>query len=76
MSPVLTRWSTLPDDTARAAFLERFEQCASELREGPHREHAPSSAYTARVLQLALQRPADLFLAWEGDTVVARAAAV
>lgn len=76
MSLVLTRWSTLPDDTARAAFLERFGQCASELRVGPHREHAPSAAYTARVLQLALQRPADLFLAWEGDTVVARAAAV
>ncbi len=76
MSLVLTRWSTLPDDTARATFLERFEQCASELRVGPHREHAPSSAYTARVLQLALQRPAELFLAWERDTVVARAAGV
>lgn len=76
MSLVLTRWSTLPDDTARAAFLERFERCASELRVGPHREHAPSPAYTARVLQLALQRPAELFLAQRDDTVVARAAGV
>ena len=76
MSLVLTRWSTLPDDRARAAFLERFEQCASELREGPHREHAPSSAYTARVLQIALRRPAELFVVWENGSVVARAADV
>ena len=76
MNLTLTRWSTLPDETARAAFLDRFEKCASELRVDFHREQAPSSAYTARVLQLALQRPAELFVAWEDDTVVARAAGV
>jgi len=76
MTLTLTRWSTLPDDMARATFVDRFQSCASDLSVEPHSGPATSSGYTAKVLRLAFQRPAELFVVWEDGTVVARAAGI
>lgn len=42
----------------------------------PFREHAPTAGYVSNALRAALGRPAELFLAWDGDALVARTACV
>ncbi len=70
----LIRWSELPDDAARAGFLERFKECGHELRPEPYRPYTPGPQYTDMVLRLALGRPSELLVAAAGGRVTARAA--
>jgi GNAT superfamily N-acetyltransferase len=72
----LVRLSDAPDGEGRARFLRQFADSAPCLRAGALAERAPSRAYTETVLEVALRRPAELFLAVAGERVVGRAAVV
>jgi ribosomal protein S18 acetylase RimI-like enzyme len=75
MSCALARLSEVEEPAARARFLRRFADCPASLLDGPYARYAPSPAYTETVLDLGLRRPSELFLAIDGDRVVARSMA-
>lgn len=69
MTASIRRLSAAPDGE-RTTFLERFVG----FRAG--NERAASSSYVQMIIDVALARESELFLAWEADQIVGRAAIV